>query len=469
LSSIHSSKKSVSYQFRILAAFLVLIFLTGGASRIDAQSLLMLRPLSVVVCAIALLTLKREHLAGHKWLLAGIGSIILLCTLHLIPLPPSLWQNLPGRTIVTDIDRLAGLGEVWRPLTMTPMNGWHALASLITPLAVLLLGVQLDRDNRYRLLPLLLCLGGLSGLWGMLQIMGDPQGALYLYKPTNNGTAVGLFANRNHAAVLLASLFPMLAVYASTSTGTVDQQRIRQFAAIAAGIVLVPLVLVTGSRSGMLLSVPALAGAALLYRKPVAGRTVRRGAERFRVGAGHLVAAGAIVSMIFLTLLFSRAEAVDRLFEQSAAEDGRADFWQVGLTLIWKYFPFGSGTGSFVETYQIDEPMRYLTSTYVNHAHNDWIEIPLTGGLPAIAIALTATVLFLFRTAKLWRRADSDRRETKFARLASIVIVIVALASAADYPLRTPIMMAVFAVYCLWFTSPALGDHNSGTEKSGAY
>ena len=467
MSAIPSSLKSASVPFWILATFLVLAFLTGGASRIDAPSLLLLRPLSVVACALALLTLKPTHLVERKWLFAGFGSIVLLCILHLIPLPPGLWQSLPGREIVAEVDQLASLGNVWRPLTMTPMNGWHALASLTTPMAVLLLGAQLNRDDLYRLLPVLLSLGALSGFWGMLQIIGDPQGALYLYKPTNNGTAVGLFANRNHAAVLLACLFPMLAVYASTSSGTVDQQRMRQFAAIAAGIVLVPLILVTGSRSGMLMSVPALTGAALLYRAPAAGRTGPRGDARLKLEAGHVVAAGAIVSLIILTIVFSRAEAWDRMFVQSGAEDARSDFWQVGIAMQWKYFPFGSGMGSFVEAYQIDEPLRYLTDSYVNHAHNDWLEVPLTGGLPAMVLMLLASALFLFRAASLWRRTDKDRRAVKFARLASVVITIVALASTADYPLRTPIMMALFAIFCLWFTSPALSDASSSNADGG--
>ena len=462
-----TSLKSASAPFWILAGFLTLVFLTGGASRVDAQSLLLLRPLSVIAVALALLTLKREHLAGRKWLLVGFGSIFLLCILHLIPLPPTLWQSLPGRGPMVEIERLAGLSEVWRPLTLTPMNGWHALVSLTTPLAVLMFGVQLNRDDLHRLLPLLIALGALNGFWGVLQIIGDPEGALYLYRPTNNGLAVGLFANRNHSAVLLVCLFPMLAVYASTSAGTVDQQRIRQFVAIAAGIILVPLILVTGSRSGMLLSVLALAGAGLLYRAPVGGRTVRRGETGVRLGAGHVVAAAAVVSLILLTIFFSRAAAWDRLFGRSAGEDARSDYWQIGIEMIWKYFPFGSGMGSFVEVYQLDEPLSYLHSTYVNHMHNDWLEIPLTGGLFAVLIVLAAIIFFLFRAVKLWQRKDKDRRAVKLARLASVLIAVIALASATDYPLRTPIMMAVFSVFCLWLTSPALADEGGASGQGG--
>lgn len=430
----------------------------GGASRIDVQSLLLLRPLAAVFCAFALLTLRREHLVGRKLLLAGFAAIATLCLVHVIPLPPAFWQALPGREILLEVDRLAGLGDVWRPLTMTPMNGWHALASLAVPLAVLLLGVQLNRDDLYRLLQVLLIIGAASGLLGMLQVMGDPRGALYLYSVTNNGNAVGLFANRNHGATFLASLFPMLAVYASLGTGSVDQQRMRQFAAIAMGIVLVPLVLVTGSRSGMFLSVPALLAAALLYRKPVQGGAARRSGAAFRLEAWHLVAVAIVGSMVLLTIFFSRAESFDRLFQSSVAEDARGDFWQVGVALAFKYFPFGSGVGSFVEVFQIHEPTDLLKPTYVNHLHNDWLEIVLTGGMPAGLILAVAIARYAVGTFSLWRRKDADRRSVKIARLASVVIAILALASVTDYPLRTPSMMAIFAVLCLWFTAPALRE-----------
>jgi O-Antigen ligase len=465
LPATSANLKSASIQFWILAVFMTILFLTGGASRGDAQSLVVVRPLSAVVCAIALLTLKREHVAGRKWLLGGFTCILLVSIVHLIPLPPSLWQALQGREILADVDRLAKLGDVWRPLTMTAMNGWHALASLITPLGLLLLGVQLGKHDLYRLLPLLLGLGGLSGLLGMLQIMSDPKGPLYLYAITNNGSAIGFFANRNHAGVFLACLFPMLATYASIGTGTVEQQRLRQLAAIAAGIVLVPLILVTGSRSGMLMSLPALVAAAMLYRKPVEGKADRRTGARFTLGIGHVAAAAVLVSMVLLTIFYSRAEAWERLFGHSAVEDARADYWGIGLQMIWAYFPFGSGMGSFVEVYQINEPLDYLQNKYVNHMHNDWLEIPLTAGLPAVVILLVAVASYLLHSWNLWRRKDQDRRAVKIARLASVLVAIIGLASATDYPLRTPIMMALFAIACLWFTLPALADEGGITGQ----
>ena len=240
------------WQFWLLAAFLLVVFFTGGASRTDVQSLVILRPLSVLLCATAMMTLRKEHLAGRKFLFWAMVTLMLTALLHLAPLPPDMWQALPGRDDMVAVENLVGLSDVWRPLTLTPMNGWHAFAALFTPLAVLLLGLQLSRDDLFRCLALLIGFGALSGLFGLFQAIGDPKGPLYFYRITNNGSAVGLFANRNHAAVMLACMGPMLAVYATALKGTDAQLRRRRLISAAIAIVLVPLILVTGSRSGLI-------------------------------------------------------------------------------------------------------------------------------------------------------------------------------------------------------------------------
>ncbi|MFD1766081.1 O-antigen ligase family protein [Sphingorhabdus buctiana] len=357
---------------------------------------------------------------------------------------------MPGRNEVIAIDSLIGLEPLWRPLTLTPMNGWHAIASLFAPFAVLLLGVQLSRDDLFRLLPVLIGLGALSGLFGLLQAISGGNPVLYFYRITNNGSAVGLFANRNHAAALLACLFPMLAAFTAITFGSVDRQRSRQILAAAIGIVLIPLILVTGSRSGLLLAVIGLMGAAMLYRQPLTGRPVRRSAMQWKFTAAPLLAGVTIVCLGLLSLYFSRAEAVERLFLHSAGDDGRAQFWLIAVDLFWKYFPVGSGSGSFVEAFQIAEPNRQLDSTYLNRAHNDWLETAVTFGVPGILLLVVALVAYVKKGYFAWFCADPLRRATVMARMASLAIIILAIASAFDYPLRTPTMMCIFVLLTLW-------------------
>jgi O-antigen ligase len=456
-----------AWQFWLFAAFATIIFLTGGASRIDVQSLLLLRPLSVLMCAIALITLRKEHLEGRGWLLWGLAGIMLAALIHLIPLPPAIWQSLPGREDVVAVEKLTGLSGIWRPLTLTPMNGWHALAALFTPLAVLLLGLQLNREDLFRCLTILIGFGALSGLFGLFQAIGDPRGPLYFYRITNNGAAVGLFANRNHAAVLLACMVPMLAIYATGLVGTDAQLRRRRLVSAVIAIVLVPLILVTGSRSGLILAIVGLAGAALLYRQTAMPIAASKKPSRF--GSGTIIASGAaaIFSLGFVTYFFARAEAITRLFAGSGSEDSRGDFWVISLDLFWKYFPVGSGSGSFVEAFQIAEPNAYLDSTYLNHAHNDWIEVAMTWGLPGVLMIAAAIWLYGRRILAVWQRKDSRHRPVAMARMASVLLVILAMGSFADYPLRTPSMMTVFVIVSLWLVEAGRGRFVPATGADG--
>lgn len=432
---------------------MLILFATGGASRNDVQSLALLRPFSFIACALALITIQRAHLAGRGGLVRWIGLMFALTLVHLIPMPPSLWQSLAGWQELTEVQKLADLSDTWQPLTLSPMTGWSAVLSLFAPLAVCLLGLQLDRDDLFRLLPLVIALATLSGLLGLLQTISDSQGSLYFYRITNNGSAVGLFAYRNHAATLLACLFPMLAVYASTARGEANFVRMRMWIAIAIAMALVPLVLVTGSRAGLVSSAVGLGAATLLYRRSADARTARLGNANSSI-ALPILGGVAVISLVFLTYTLSRAEAIERLLAQGAGQDGRTDFWFVSLDLFWKYFPWGSGSGSFVEAYQFAEPTRLLDATYLNHAHNDWIETAVTFGIPGALALLVAVIGYGTCTYRLWLRADGSRRAVLYGRLASVMIGIIAIASVSDYPLRTPTMMGLFVICVLWLTEP---------------
>jgi O-antigen ligase len=437
--------------FWLLIAFIAFTFLTGGGSRADIQSLIILRPLAVIACGVALLRLRWEQVTAHRFLFGMAAAVFTLVGLHLIPLPPSLWSLLPGRGIIAEIDKVAGLGSVWRPLSMVPSATWNALYALFVPLAVLLLGVQIEREDRFRLLIAILGAGFATGLVGMLQVLGAGDGPLYFYNVTNNGLAVGLFANRNHQGIFLACLFPVLAVFACAGIKTEEQGRFRLGLAIAASVVLVPLLLVTGSRAGLILGVVGLLSVPLLYRKSELLRSKKAKVRRFNLP----VVAGAVLVMALgaLTMLMSRAEALQRLLASDKSDD-RLLVWPYIAEIAWKYFPVGSGIGSFIEVYRIDEPYALLSPIYTNHAHNDWLELYMTAGLAGLALLAVVIFAFAKATHRAWRSAPAKSRETMFARLGSILLVMIALGSIGDYPLRTPSLACIWVIAALWL-SPA--------------
>ncbi len=449
--------------FWVLALFLGLVFLTGGGARADIGSLFILRSVAALVCAYGLFTLQWRDVTANRFLFGMAATILLLVGLHLVPLPASIWHGLPGRELIVQIDKTAGLGEVARPLATVPHAAWNALYALLVPLAVLILGVQLTREQRAYLLPLLIGIGLLSGLIGLIQAIGDPNGPLYFYRVTNNGAAVGFFANRNHQAVLLATLFPMLAAYACTGIKSAEAANAKLWGGVAFVAFLIPLILVTGSRAGLITGVIGLVSAVILYRRPQIATPKRRGGKSSSpVNVRYLAIGFGLILIVGLSIILSRAEALDRLTQTDSVEEQRFLVWPIIAKIGTDFAPWGSGIGSFVEIYQVYEPKSLLDPTYLNHAHNDWLEVWMTAGIPGAILLALAIIAFVRQT---WRSLAANRKsgsQVVFARLGAVVVLIWALASIGDYPLRVPSLACVFVIAVLWMRglddAPEVGE-----------
>lgn len=448
------SLKRASWQFKVLLFFLLLVFFTGGGARSDIQSLIILRPASAVVCGLALWSLSGDAARRNRWPLAFFGVLIGLVLVELIPLPPAIWHALPGRDIVADIDRATGAGNLWRPISMSPAATWNALFSLSTPLAALLLTVQLPSPERRALLPILIVAGIASGVLGLLQVMGPADGPLRLYEVTNDNAAVGLFANRNHAAVFLATVFPMLGAFVATSSdGRVKNRRFLLF--VCGSLALVPMVLVAGSRAGLLIAIVGVAIAASL----IGWRALRDIARRNVIGR---IGAIALPLLVVLFVLFARAEALQRIMSGGQGEDDRFQMWGPIARMGWTYFPLGSGFGTFVKVYEIDEPTGLLTDAYVNHAHNDWLELFMTGGLIALLLLVVAMIVASIKGWRAWRAPREGDRDAVLAALGAAMLAMFAIASIGDYPLRVPSLMCVFVIAGCWLAAGGKSDRRRG-------
>jgi hypothetical protein len=66
-------------------------------------------------------------------------AAMLLAVIQLIPLPPWLWQDLPGRELVVETLRAADLpADTYRPLTLDPLATAAALFHLVPTIAIFL-------------------------------------------------------------------------------------------------------------------------------------------------------------------------------------------------------------------------------------------------------------------------------------------------------------------------------------------
>lgn len=435
----------------VLSLFLVLVFLTGGTRVGDAGQLILLRPVAILVAAYGLYRMQAGHWRAFWPLWALLGAVMALTVSHLIPLPHAWWSALPGRAIIAEIDAAAGLGKIARPLSMHPEATMNALLSLSVPLAVLSLAVQLDDTGQRRLASLLLALIGVSAFVGLLQLSGIPV-ALY-----NGGADLhpsGLLNNRNHQGALLALALPLAVLAWRGGFGWGLRPSAERFAVLALVLFILPLVVVTGSRAGL-----ALAGIGLVLALLALPAPAARPRARLIAGLRFLAVLGVVAALIWATVYASRDVALERL--TGSGEDLRYPVWKSIADAIPVYWPWGTGIGSYVDAYQILEPDELLRPTYSNNAHNDWLEVVFTAGLPGAVLLAAAVCLFIIGAVRAFR---ADRQLNTVGFIGLIIVIMLAFASISDYPIRTPILSAVLAIAAVWAARAGQAD-SAGSKR----
>ena len=324
---------------------------------------------------------------------------------------------------------------------MVPIETMNALYALAIPFAVIGLCAQLsDRDHTFILIALIILIS-LSGALGLLQATGVD---IRLYKISSENP--GLLANRNHQGILLATLFPMLAAVSWLGGAWRMPRNLVSIVAGALAVIALPLVVVTGSRAGLVASLIAVVLLVPFIVLPAVEGGRKKGVLSTVSQLG--IGAGVMGGLIWLTVAASRDVALTRL--QSAGDEPRYPLWKSVADMLPTYMPWGSGIGSYVDVYQILEPSDLLQATYSNHAHNDWLEIALTAGVPGLLIVGWAIALFWFAA---WGAFRARGASGVFARLGVGLILLIAIASTVDYPARTPIVASVLAIAAVWASS----------------
>jgi len=439
----------------VVPAYLLLCLLLGGASAAGffANLLLQLAALPLIGWSLWQLLQPGAPLSRSIWALLALAALaVLVALIQLLPLPPGLWTLLPGRGPVADGYRLLGIPLPWLPLTLTPEAALASLLWLLPALAALLCTVVLGAFRGRAIAYVLVAVTLASVAIGALQVIGG--GTAYLYRITNHGVAVGFFANANHNATLLLACIPFLVALQTTLLKRRSSPRsasaIRLLVAAGYAVILVGL-LINGSLAGIGLGVPVAMATWLTFgrQRPV----LRRGL----VAVAVLLSAGALV-------LVATGSGNNLFGVQGAnAELSRQTSFRLTLRAAREYLPFGSGIGSFQPVYRTQEPLAHVNTTYMNHAHSDWLELLLETGLAGVALAAAFLAWWGLRVRAIWRADEPDR----FAQGATIATAAMLLHSIVDYPLRTAAMSALFAV-CLGLMAGARPFVRPGRKASSA-
>ena len=420
-----------------LFLFAALVF-AGGASRADEPRQIIVRIACVLTLAASAWRLERPlvSLPGiWRWL--GFGAYLPILV-QMLPLPPSWWAILPGHRIYADIARASGT-VAWRPLTLTPDLTLNALLALLAPTAVVTVSVFLDTKTRTALWTWIVGAALFSAGLGLLQLAAE-DAPLRFYRETSLNSAVGIFANRNHQAALLACAFPVLGALLGTRLQSQTTLRLLAFAT-AAFILLMIGEFLTGSRAGALLGLAGAAGGVWAFRASGARLRGIRGQRLFLA-----CAVGAVV-LIVIAIAASHGGALSRFGHGDPASETRVQMLAPLLHTAGAFFPFGSGFGSFATVYRQFEPNALLSTIYMNEAHNEPLQLVIEGGLPAL-VMIAAFLWWWCTTAAALVRAQLPPARRSMTIAAIVVSAMLMAQSLVDYPLRTPLLAGLFALAC---------------------
>ncbi|WAT17577.1 O-antigen ligase family protein [Aurantiacibacter sp. MUD11] len=421
----------------LLATLVLAAMLFGGSSRYDVMQNVLMQPLAWLVAGAALVFASKDMLRDLRWPVLMLLALVAITVLQLVPLPLEMWMSLPGREPLGDVAGALG-SDAARPASMVPWRTLNALMALGIPIAALLVMACLGRKAAMPVLAAIVVLAAANALMALMQIATGYSDASYPYAITNFGAPVGIFANRNHSAVLGALAMLVIAFLA-----TRDQKRRLPGAEVLLWTVFGAIfltILVNGSRAGLLTTGVALVATALLVQQRIA--PAKDGGERGLVKFVPVAIIVAFAAGLFLLFLFAdRLVAFERMVEANPLEDLRFRILPILGEMIATYFPIGTGFGAFEDVYRIHETPDLLGPRYLNMAHNDWLQWLIEAGLAGLLLLAA----FLFWCARIvWRLRGVGRG---YVVLALAGLAILAIASFFDYPLRTPI----FQVVGVWF------------------
>lgn len=441
------------YSVVVFAAALVLGGGTSSPSWAEAGVQLLSLPLLV---AAAWKLWRHPSSVEARPAIVLLAAVVAVPILQLAKLPPSVWTALAGREEFAAVYVNAGMRPPWLPISLDPGATWRTALTLLPPVSIFLATLTLGRRARRFPVVALMAFGFASAVLALAQV----------FQGSKEAETAAFFVNRNHFAALLYSVIPFAAAWA---IGLAADRRPQMMVGLALCLLLfVTSILGIGisrSRAGLAVSMIVVVASLGL-----AG-TGNEESERKR---GRLLVIGAAFAAVLLVIQFALLGLLQRL-GYSVGENARWDFAEKTFYAAIEYFPFGTGLGTFVDIYRMHQSTTDLESFFVNHAHNDYLELWLEGGVLAIVLLLIFFAWFVMSALRVWRKTAQGRGSAldgAIARAGVIAAVALLLHSTVDYPLRTTALAVVFALSCALLVPPPetsrrrlVGDRGGGRSK----
>ncbi len=326
-----------------------------------------------------------------------------------------------------------GLIQIGAHRTVDPFRTWDAVLNWTTNLTAFALAYEYAGSAlaRERFLRAILIFGFVLSIAAIFTVLTSPAGKVFWMFETGSGSlTLGPFVYRNQYAAFIEAILPLAILRA-----ILDRRHSILNSVVAA--VLFASVIAGGSRTGTFLCLAeiVLTPVVAFGRSQISGKTLGR------------VLAGCVAAVIVFTLVVGW-ETIWRRLQEPNPYSVRADLVRSSLAMIRDRPVAGFGLGTWSAAYPAFA--RFDNGTFVNQAHNDWLQWAAEGGIPFFAL-MFAIALWCVRPAlrSLW----------------GIGILAVFAHCLIDYPMQQRPALAAFFFAIIGILAAASASGRAGNGR----
>jgi O-antigen ligase len=293
-----------------------------------------------------------------------------------------------------------------------------------------------------RMARLICCYGSAVAIFALVQGLSSEGRIYWLLTPHFGGWNYGPYVNHNHYAGLMEMLTPIpLVAFLSPYTST----RNRWLAGVAAAL-MGGSILLSGSRGGMISFALELLLLVFILFWQRASKTI----------IASVAALACVIVGLFLWIgssqLTERLSSIPSAAHSEISSGTRLAMDRDGLRMFAQHPVLGWGFGTFPVVYP--QFRSFYTDLYVDHAHNDYIQILVEMGAAGFACALWFLAVALAGAVRKIRHYGFNTNG--LVGLASLLGITGILAhSLVDFNLEIPANAALFFSLCAAAASEA--------------
>lgn len=367
-----------------------------------------------------------------------IWSIIVIPCLYLLPLPLSIWQNLPGHELYTESLNIVvanGYTDNYLTYSLIPYRTVSTLLSLLPVIGIFLAALILPRTKIIFLVYLFLGIASFEAALGLIQYGSGAEWAFWWSIEDEGRNATGTYPNRDHFAALMELALPLSLSMIAYNIGNKrhkDDENPYIFNETVIFFTISVLIILAGifsrSRAGVLLIIVGILLSSISFGRHAGGKQ--------NVGLNVII----ISVTIGIATSIGLVPVLNR-FAVNPMEDAR---WQI-FDAVWvgikQFFPLGSGPGTFQSVFLAFQPPSL--QKFINHAHNDYLELFFETSIFGILLIALLVITYIYG----WFNLRSNQwGRFQFIQVATgISLLLMSLHGFMDFNFHTPANVIFFA------------------------